>query len=645
MSKGFSYSRAAVPGGAGPGGADIRGPTFVVGANDSQHPNAADYTCDGVADEVQINAALNALPAGGGRVVLLDGTYVLADPIIIPDDAVTLEGQGYSTLINGDGLATGEHAIIIDGHEEVTIRNLSVQTEDGAGKICHCINISNGANRFLIEHVTVLESDDDGIHIEGTSISGGTIHQCRVEGADGAGICVDMTANDRIVNLVISECMIASCLNGIELNTSTDCERYTIVDNEITSCVNNGILATDVPFSIISNNKVQACGWDGISITLTVRIEVHGNIVFDCVRNGIELTTVQSSSIADNILFNNDANDSSNYHGIALYDSDHNDVVDNVCRSNGGYGIYTDNSPYCNIVGNYSTNNELDGIVHSGAYSNVTANYCLDNGHHAQGASHGIVLTQYSDNSLVSGNWCGNPDQERYQEDGIHVQSGAYYVSIEGNYCFYGLGSGIALAGDNDFCQIHGNFCYDNDDYGVEIAATTTMANVKDNYLFLNDAGQISDAGTDTAVHEVWAQATTDTAADLALIGYRPVVELDNGQDDYAYCVVQVPLDFKEFVSVHFVIVPGGTGDMVWTVDTSFGKICADEQQDTHTDTTGATITPVTNDELECLGIANAFTDIARGDNIGIRLFREGTSQDDTVNASVYAVGVRLRYV
>ena len=42
---------------------DIRGATLVVAANDSLHKNMADYVCDGVADQVEIQAALDALPA------------------------------------------------------------------------------------------------------------------------------------------------------------------------------------------------------------------------------------------------------------------------------------------------------------------------------------------------------------------------------------------------------------------------------------------------------------------------------------------------------------------------------------------------------------------------------------------------------
>ncbi|GAI41416.1 unnamed protein product, partial [marine sediment metagenome] len=63
---------------------DIRAATFVVAASDSEHKFEADYFCNGTDDQVQINAALAALPATGGKVVLLDGTYTIAGPITFP---------------------------------------------------------------------------------------------------------------------------------------------------------------------------------------------------------------------------------------------------------------------------------------------------------------------------------------------------------------------------------------------------------------------------------------------------------------------------------------------------------------------------------------------------------------------------------
>ena len=53
-----------------------RSRTFIVAASDSLHPERADYVCDGVDDQEEIQAAIDAAYAIGGRkVALTKGTY------------------------------------------------------------------------------------------------------------------------------------------------------------------------------------------------------------------------------------------------------------------------------------------------------------------------------------------------------------------------------------------------------------------------------------------------------------------------------------------------------------------------------------------------------------------------------------------
>jgi len=74
--------------------------TFIVAASDSLHPERADYVCDGTSDQVEIQAAIDALPAVGGVVVLTEGNYNITAAIEVSDDCVGLIGSGHSTCIN-----------------------------------------------------------------------------------------------------------------------------------------------------------------------------------------------------------------------------------------------------------------------------------------------------------------------------------------------------------------------------------------------------------------------------------------------------------------------------------------------------------------------------------------------------------------
>ena len=60
---------------------------------------SGDYNTDGTADEVEINAALNSLPAEGGVVYMKEGTYNIDASIIIPDNGIEIIGAGSSTII------------------------------------------------------------------------------------------------------------------------------------------------------------------------------------------------------------------------------------------------------------------------------------------------------------------------------------------------------------------------------------------------------------------------------------------------------------------------------------------------------------------------------------------------------------------
>jgi hypothetical protein len=55
---------------------------------------------DATGDYSDIQTAINALPAGGGRVFIKEGTYNLAAKLLIQSSNVTLQGQGVTTILH-----------------------------------------------------------------------------------------------------------------------------------------------------------------------------------------------------------------------------------------------------------------------------------------------------------------------------------------------------------------------------------------------------------------------------------------------------------------------------------------------------------------------------------------------------------------
>lgn len=112
---------------------------FVVGTSAAGWTEAdCDYLCDGEADEVEIKAAINALPAGGGEIVILGGTYKLSASISIsgPRGDLALVGEPGSTVleggkiftngINGDFMLSVQGLTISDGYLSALNTSLSV---------------------------------------------------------------------------------------------------------------------------------------------------------------------------------------------------------------------------------------------------------------------------------------------------------------------------------------------------------------------------------------------------------------------------------------------------------------------------------------------------------------------------------------
>lgn len=85
--------------------------------------STVNYVCDGVDDNVQFQAALNALPAVGGRIEILSGNYDLANLTTVTRaiDNVLIIGVGQGTYITCDGVTP----IFTAGGDNWIISNLS----------------------------------------------------------------------------------------------------------------------------------------------------------------------------------------------------------------------------------------------------------------------------------------------------------------------------------------------------------------------------------------------------------------------------------------------------------------------------------------------------------------------------------------
>lgn len=100
-------------------------PMLVVAANDSSAKDKAlaDYLCDGTADDVEVQAALDAVPTTGGTVVLSAGTYAIsATTTITANKRILILAHG--ALFNLAATVTG---LRINQGVASTVRGVTVQ--------------------------------------------------------------------------------------------------------------------------------------------------------------------------------------------------------------------------------------------------------------------------------------------------------------------------------------------------------------------------------------------------------------------------------------------------------------------------------------------------------------------------------------
>jgi hypothetical protein len=127
-------------------------------------------------------------------------------------------------------------------------------------------------------------------------------------------------------------------------------------------------------------------------------------------------------------------------------------------------------------------------------------------------------------------------------------------------------------------------------------------------------------------------------------VGTHPAVTLNDGVTETIFHQLYIPLDFTVISAARVFIIAAGSGNMVASVATSWGKIYASELYNTHTDSIALAPYALTVNEVECIDISAALTGIAADDLVGIAFTRQGGHGSDTINAACYYIGLELVY-
>jgi parallel beta-helix repeat protein len=364
------------------GGGGKRTATRIVAANDSLDKTGADYVCDGIADQEEINQAINDLPTSGGRVLLLEGTYNISSPITILKNNVTLEGQGAGTklfLVNGANcnvINVGNGATALEG---IRIANLRID-----GNKANQTDILKGIYFLGASGYLITKSIIEGCLIENCYLYGiywmysdnNVITGNQVRGNAGGGIIAWFSNNNTITgnrisegylgisfansnnNVITGNRIISNGSNGIELNYANN---NTVTGNQINGNLNCGIGFDHANNNTITGNQING-NFDGIYISASTNNTITGNQINGNNQRGIYF----SGGVNNNTITGNQVN--SNRNGIFIVSSSNNTIIGNRCQGNSEYGIniYDSSSNNNLIAKNYLTQNNAGSLNDNG---------------------------------------------------------------------------------------------------------------------------------------------------------------------------------------------------------------------------------------------------------------------------------------
>lgn len=384
--------------------ADRSNSTVIVAANDSKNKDAADYVVSS-ADEaagnadVAIQAAIASIPANGGSVYLMEGTYTIDTGLTLSSNT-TFTGAGRNLTILKLKSAYNANINLFNIDSGFTYRNNIVikdLTIDG-NKANQTAGTQYGIYTYRLGNQT-------------TTTVGLSVSNVYIKDMRSNGMFIEQSANSKISNSYF----MTNGGAGIYENSSSS--RNSFTNN--TSRENGGIgIDSEGSYDIISDNFSQGNTSHGID-TYGSSAQITSNMVTNNGGVGINSTGTEAVITANTI-------NSNTSRGLVI---DQNaKVTDNVIQSNGSSGIYTQ---YLNNAATISNNtirlNTGNGIDFNrgGSNSSITGNTIESNT--AAGIDIHGYLYQLVSGNVISSNYIGS--NATY---GITLSSVAH-ASVTGN--------------------------------------------------------------------------------------------------------------------------------------------------------------------------------------------------------------------
>jgi parallel beta-helix repeat protein len=232
-----------------------------------------------------LQAALDAIPAEGGRVRIPPGTFAVSQPLVIRRSDVLVEGAGPATHIKNIN-AVGQPAIVIQHPQgtkakpnerlwRVQLAGLRITGNDKSG---HGI-LAAQVNEVLLTGLTVRQHGGDGIRLDGC-YEDPRVTSCLITYNKGTGLrlpgCHDIvvSANQFEENQDALHC--------------TDAFNLCMTGNCLDDHLGHGVVIENTYGSVLSGNMIEECKGTAIildrdcyGITLSANVIAHNGAGID----------------------------------------------------------------------------------------------------------------------------------------------------------------------------------------------------------------------------------------------------------------------------------------------------------------------------------------------------------------------------
>jgi len=260
-----------------------------------------------------IQAAVDALPAEGGKPFVCEGVYNIRSSIVIQKKSVFIQGMGYSTKFNLERGANTSIFELKDNSDNFRMSDIWLfgnKAENTAGHGVFLNNTTEVTN-WRFTNVIISNFAGDGIRIA-KKLYASIFQNCYIETNNGDGI----HAEERFDNCFIQNCYIYSNGgNGISLYLAV---RTHIYENQINLNDNNGIELDTSYEAEILGNQISQNGLSGIRAYFnSVRNRIIGNLIERNGREGI----YGYGGFSDNVIIGNHFHDNSQ-----VADNTYNDI-------------------------------------------------------------------------------------------------------------------------------------------------------------------------------------------------------------------------------------------------------------------------------------------------------------------------------